>query len=175
MAYNDSFDINTPGDTGLIHQGDDAIRELKRALQERLATLTNFPTGEPLRLTAGALDNRTQIASSTLLSYMDVGTIDIPAGIVVPANGVYEGVFTVNGLTVPMSALPVAKQAIVITQGMPRTGQADFGLLFAVCRADTGVGGTLETRVSIANTTAAAINTIVRTLSIAVIRAVGTT
>lgn len=51
MAYNEVWDLNTPQGSEARSLGDDRIREMKRALQERLATIMNFPDGNPLELT----------------------------------------------------------------------------------------------------------------------------
>lgn len=48
MAYNEIWDVNTPQASEARSLGDDRIRELKRGLTERLATVMNFPDGLPL-------------------------------------------------------------------------------------------------------------------------------
>jgi len=58
MAYNDPFDVTTPTGAAPISQGDDRIRELKRALNERLDTVFgNWPDGEPLELKLDFLES----------------------------------------------------------------------------------------------------------------------
>lgn len=49
MAYVDPYNAATPSDISDASQGDDRIRELKRAITERLATFfENWPDGEPI-------------------------------------------------------------------------------------------------------------------------------
>lgn len=56
MPYTDDLDETTPADTEGVSQGDDRIREVKRALNERMADLVNnWPDG-PLTLKGTALE-----------------------------------------------------------------------------------------------------------------------
>jgi len=58
MAFVEPFDPTTPADDDLVSQGDDRIRELKRALSERLAqVIEGWPDTEPLKLKGASLDN----------------------------------------------------------------------------------------------------------------------
>lgn len=50
MPYAEIWDPNTPQASESRALGDDRIRELKRAIQERLGTIMNFPDGNPLTL-----------------------------------------------------------------------------------------------------------------------------
>lgn len=50
MAYADPLDPTTPGDLSIAGQGDDRIRELKRALIARLLTLVTDVNADPLVL-----------------------------------------------------------------------------------------------------------------------------
>ena len=57
MPFTDPFTLTTPADTDLVSQGDDRIRELKRALNERLTQIiTGWPDTDPLKLKASSLD-----------------------------------------------------------------------------------------------------------------------
>jgi len=50
MAYVDPFDVATPADTDMAEQGDNRLRELKRALDERLKTaFSGWPDQQPLQ------------------------------------------------------------------------------------------------------------------------------
>lgn len=53
MAYADVWDLTTPTPTEITKNGDDRIRELKRALDQRLATvLDGWPNTDPLNIKA---------------------------------------------------------------------------------------------------------------------------
>ncbi len=65
MAFADPWDLTTPADTDWASEGDDRIRELKRALDERLSTLIeNWADGD-LKLIASKL-NATPTAGATI-------------------------------------------------------------------------------------------------------------
>lgn len=47
MAFADEWDVTTPADTDWASEGDDSIREMKRALDERLGSIIdNWPDGD---------------------------------------------------------------------------------------------------------------------------------
>lgn len=49
MSYSDPFDVTTPSGGQNLALGDDRLRELKRALSQRLSTFfSNWPDGDPL-------------------------------------------------------------------------------------------------------------------------------
>lgn len=97
MPYADPFDATTPTDANPVGQGDDRIRELKRAINQRMADLANgWPDG-PLSLkipnlyiVAAMIANKTitaaQIADATItaLQLADgaVGTAELANGAV---------------------------------------------------------------------------------------------
>lgn len=67
MAYVDEFNVNTPSGASDISEGDDRIRELKRALDERLRTvLIGWPDLDPLQLRSEQLDVAEEL---TLIRY----------------------------------------------------------------------------------------------------------
>ena len=56
MAYINPFDETTPSDADPASQGDDRIREIKAAVNERLSTVfSNWPDGDPLELAPGLI------------------------------------------------------------------------------------------------------------------------
>ena len=55
MAYSEPLDIATPGDNDPISQGDNAIRQFKRAILERLNTLIEDVAADPWVLKEGAV------------------------------------------------------------------------------------------------------------------------
>jgi hypothetical protein len=58
MPWDDPIDPDTPGDNDPLSHGDDRIRELKRALNERLSTvIAGWPDADPLKLKFAALDD----------------------------------------------------------------------------------------------------------------------
>lgn len=58
MAFIDPFDPATPSDLADVSQGDDRIRELKRALSERLSqVIAGWPDTDPLKLKSAELDS----------------------------------------------------------------------------------------------------------------------
>jgi hypothetical protein len=58
MPFDEPFDPDTPGDNDPLSQGDDRIRELKRALNERLVqVIEGWPGTDPLKLKAAAIDS----------------------------------------------------------------------------------------------------------------------
>lgn len=76
MAFNDVIDDTTPADDEERHLGDDRIRELKRALNERLASfLANWPDVDPLVLKATAVPNDFIVAA--MIGAAQVGTAEL--------------------------------------------------------------------------------------------------
>src|SRR5215203_95558 len=55
MAYSEPLDIATPGDNDPISQGDNTIRQFKRAVIERLSTLVEDIAADPWVLKEGAV------------------------------------------------------------------------------------------------------------------------
>ncbi len=56
MAHTDPFDILTPLNTEAVSNGDDRIRELKRALDERFVDLfEGWPVSDPLKILYNAM------------------------------------------------------------------------------------------------------------------------
>lgn len=65
MPYADPFDVDTPTGANFVYQGDDRLRELKRALDQRLSSFfENWPDGEPLAPLASLIPS--EVSSGTL-------------------------------------------------------------------------------------------------------------
>lgn len=171
MPYSQPYDISTPTPTSTVRLGDDAIRELKEALEERLATIMNFPAGEPLALNTGAIASRAPLAAATKIAWFEIGSYDLAPAINVPAGDLIDITITIAGITALNTALPSRLEAFIILNG-PLVGAADEMLHFRITREFTGAGGTPETHLQLVNYTAAMIATVARTLAIGVIRAV---
>lgn len=57
MAFTEPYDPTAPADTDFAKQGDDRIRELKRALTERLSqVIVGWPDTDPLKIKSSELD-----------------------------------------------------------------------------------------------------------------------
>lgn len=66
MPYTDPLDPATPISTEAAGQGDDRIRELKRALIERLETAFTDLDADPLKLIDGSIDPTTMFADGSI-------------------------------------------------------------------------------------------------------------
>jgi hypothetical protein len=70
MAFVEPYDPTTPTDLSDASQGDDRIRELKRALTERLSqVITGWPNTDPLKLKASALENAGTTGSGATIKF----------------------------------------------------------------------------------------------------------
>lgn len=64
MAYTVTWNNTTPADSDLASQGDDRIRELKIAIDERMLTVfTNWPAGDPLTPTAAFIPDEVTVGT----------------------------------------------------------------------------------------------------------------
>jgi hypothetical protein len=62
MPFNDPWDVTKPADNDPVSQGDDEIRRVKRALNERLTqVIEGWPDTDPLKLRRDALNDQIEI------------------------------------------------------------------------------------------------------------------
>jgi hypothetical protein len=66
MAYGDPLDQSTPADLDMAGQGDDRIRELKRALRQRLASFFVDVDADPLVPKAGSINPAVAFADGSI-------------------------------------------------------------------------------------------------------------
>jgi hypothetical protein len=76
MAYPDPFNLATPADTDLRGQGDDRIRELKRALDQRFGTVFTGMDVDPLTFIAGIIPGAAIANGAINLARMAAGSVD---------------------------------------------------------------------------------------------------
>lgn len=75
MPYTTPFDETTPTDASWVSEGDDRLREIKRALNERLSTIfSNWPDGDPLAFASGVISG--QFTANTLANRPNPPTAD---------------------------------------------------------------------------------------------------
>jgi hypothetical protein len=103
MAYADPIDPATPGDGNFAGQGDDRIRELKRALIERLSTFFVDINADPLVPKAGAVPADSSPAITDLKNSLASFYIDmdddplVPKPNSIPQNAIQGGVAPEGG------------------------------------------------------------------------------
>jgi len=72
MAYSDPLDPTTPGPDSYVHEGDDRIREFKRAVIARLETVFTSVNADPLEFRQGVIPSAALEASPVLTGYEQV-------------------------------------------------------------------------------------------------------
>jgi hypothetical protein len=107
MAYPDPFNLATPADTDLRGQGDDRIRELKRALDQRFGTVFTGMDVDPLTFIAGIIPGAAIANGAINLARMAAGSVDtaqlLDASVTGPkiADGVITAAKLVAGTLTP--------------------------------------------------------------------------
>lgn len=98
MAYIDPWDLTTPPELAPIDQGNDRIRELKRALDERLRTAfgDSWPADDPLHLYDAKIVRGHEQGDDEVPAIMPLGSIwqDPQTGIVYVGTGIGRMVVT---------------------------------------------------------------------------------